>query len=471
MLFNSLRFLQFFLIVTTLYYLTPYRFRWLLLLIASCIFYMALLPVYILILFGIIIIDYTAARFIEGSEAARRKFYLGVSIALNLGVLFVFKYYNFFVGNVGQFCTAHHLPWHALPYLNIILPLGLSFHTFQAMSYTIEVYRGNQKAERHLGIYALYVMFYPQLVAGPIERPQNLLPQFHSNLPFNYANLLSGLRLMMWGLFKKVVIADRLSGYANPIFEHPTNYHNLQVLMGVLAFSIQIYCDFSGYTDIALGAARCMGFKLMTNFNRPYFATNIQQFWGRWHISLTTWFRDYVYVSLGGNRVGAWRRYLNVFIVFLLSGFWHGANWTFLIWGCAHAFCYFLYLPFAGRLKQYNGWFINISGWLITFSVVTLAWVFFRAPDFDTALLMLKRIFAADKDFYAFIQLDFFKTFSIVISILACLYVVIVEGITDPVLDWFNTRARYDLAFCCLTLFLILSFGVFKQQTFIYFQF
>jgi alginate O-acetyltransferase complex protein AlgI len=303
MLFNSFDFLRFFLIVTTLYYLTSFRLRWLLLLIASSIFYMALMPVYILILFGIIAIDYTTALFIEKAGGRQRKVYLGISIGLNLGVLFFFKYYNFFTTNVDQFCALHQIHTYVFPYLHIILPLGLSFHTFQAMSYTIEVYRGHQKAEQHLGIYALYVMFYPQLVAGPIERPQNLLPQFHSNIPFKYENLLSGLRLMMWGLFKKVVVADRLSGYANPIFDHPASYHNLQVLAGVLAFTIQIYCDFSGYTDMALGAARCMGFTLMINFNRPYFATNIQQFWTRWHISLSTWFRDYVYVSMGGNRV------------------------------------------------------------------------------------------------------------------------------------------------------------------------
>ena len=471
MLFNSLEFLVFFLVVTTLYYLTPSRLRWLLLLIASCVFYMALMPVYILILFGIIGIDYTTALFIDSAEGQRRKLYLAISITLNLGVLFFFKYYNFFAANVDRFCVVHHIATYTLPYLKIILPLGLSFHTFQAMSYTIEVYRGNQKAERHMGIYALYVMFYPQLVAGPIERPQNLLPQFHSYIPFSYQNLLTGLRLMMWGLFKKVVVADRLSGYANPIFDHPSSYHNLQVLMGVIAFSIQIYCDFSGYTDMALGAARCMGFTLMTNFKRPYFSTNIQEFWTRWHISLSTWFRDYVYVSLGGNRVGPLRRYINVFTVFVLSGFWHGANWTFLIWGFIHAFYFFIYLSVAGILKRYNGWMINLASGLLTFLAVTVAWIFFRAESLDKAWLMLSEVFAPDRAYYVFADLEFFKFFSILLSVLVCIYVVLIESITDPALLWFNDRVRADIAFCSFTMFLILSFGVFQQQTFIYFQF
>jgi alginate O-acetyltransferase complex protein AlgI len=273
------------------------------------------------------------------------------------------------------------------------------------------------------------------------------------------------------GLFKKVVVADRLSGYANPIFDNPGHYHNLQVLAGVLAFTIQIYCDFSGYTDIALGAARSMGFKLMENFNRPYFSTNIREFWTRWHISLSTWFRDYVYVSLGGNRVSRWRRHFNVFVVFALSGFWHGANWTFLIWGFIHAFYFFIYLSVADILRRYNGWFINAAGWLVTFFAVLLAWIFFRAESLDKAWLMLSKIFARDSAFYAFSELEFFKSFSIMLSVLVCLYVVVIEYIADPRLYWFNDRLKADIAFCSFTTFLILSFGVFQQQTFIYFQF
>src|SRR5678815_1064118 len=221
-----------------------------------------------------------------------------------------------------------------VPFLKIILPIGLSFHTFQAMSYTIEVYRGNQKAERNFGIYALYVMFYPQLVAGPIERPQNLLHQFYENHKFDYERVVNGLKLILWGFFKKLVIADRLALYVGAVYNNPTHHTGLSFIMATIFFAFQIYCDFSGYSDIAIGAAKVMGFKLMTNFNRPYFARSISEFWKRWHISLSTWFKDYLYISLGGNRVSVPRWYFNLFIVFLVSGLWHGANWTYIIWGC-----------------------------------------------------------------------------------------------------------------------------------------
>ena len=344
MLFNSLGFLIFFPCVTLLYFLLPHKFRWLHLLIASCIFYMAFIPVYIFILFFTIIIDYIAGIMIENSIGKNRKLFLTLSIVANVGVLAFFKYYNFFITNVNALFHSLNIAPGNIPLLSIILPIGLSFHTFQAMSYTIEVYRGNQKAERHFGIYSLYVMFYPQLVAGPIERPQNLLHQFKEEHKFDANNLLDGLRLMLWGFFKKVVIADRVAQYTNTVFNHPYEYHYLNLIIAVLFFSIQIYCDFSGYSDIAIGAAKTMGFDLMINFNRPYFSKNIQEFWRKWHISLSTWFRDYLYILLGGNRKGIKRLYFNVAVVFLLSGFWHGANWTYLVWGGLHTIFIFAYM-------------------------------------------------------------------------------------------------------------------------------
>ncbi len=283
MLFNSFQFLFFFPIVTLLYFLLPHRFRWLHLLIASCIFYMAFIPVYIFILFFTIVIDYIAGLMIEKESGSKRKLYLILSIAVNVGLLAFFKYYNFFTENVNDLLRLLHIAYHPIPLLNIILPVGLSFHTFQAMSYTIEVYRGNQKAERQFGIYALYVMFYPQLVAGPIERPQNLLHQFHEEHKFDSQYLLIGLRLMMWGFFKKLVIADRVAQYVNIVYAYPNEFHYLNLIIAVFFFGIQIYCDFSGYSDIALGSAQVMGFKLMTNFNRPFLnSVNIGEFWRRW---------------------------------------------------------------------------------------------------------------------------------------------------------------------------------------------
>ncbi len=335
MLFNSFHFLVFFILITTIYFALNHKYRWALLLISSCYFYMAFVPVYILILGFTIVIDYFAGILIERSVGKRRKSILIISLISNIGVLVVFKYYNFIIENFSHLLGSIGLNNH-LPYLSILLPIGLSFHTFQAMSYTIEIYRGKQLAERHFGIYALYVMFYPQLVAGPIERPQNILHQFFEKHDFDYIRVTDGLKLMMWGLFKKVVIADRLALFVNQVYDSPTNYQGIPLIIASVFFSFQIYCDFSGYSDLAIGAAKVMGFNLMKNFNRPYFSKTISEFWKRWHISLSTWFRDYLYIPLGGNRKAKYRWYYNLFITFLISGLWHGANWTYIIWGSLH---------------------------------------------------------------------------------------------------------------------------------------
>jgi len=332
MLFNSFTFLIFFPVVVAVYFAIPHRFRWAWLLAASCYFYMAFIPVYIFILFFLIAIDYVAGILIEGAEGTRRKWYLVMSIVANVGMLAVFKYFNFLNANARAVAEVFHWPY-GLPALNIILPIGLSFHTFQAMSYTIEVYRGRHKAERHLGIYAIYVMFFPQLVAGPIERPQNLIHQFREVHDFDYDRVTEGVKRMAFGLFMKVVIADRLADYVNPVYNNPYTYEGLTLVIATIFFALQIYCDFAGYSQMAIGAAEVMGFKLMRNFNRPYLSRSISEFWSRWHISLSSWFRDYLYIPLGGNRVAPLRWYYNLFVTFLLSGLWHGANWTFVIWG------------------------------------------------------------------------------------------------------------------------------------------
>jgi D-alanyl-lipoteichoic acid acyltransferase DltB (MBOAT superfamily) len=297
MLFNSIQFLIFFPAVTALYFGLPHRLRWAWLLAASCYFYMAFMPSYILILGFTIVIDYFAGLAIENAEGRRRKLFLAASLAANVGVLVVFKYFNFLNANLKGLAEA--LRWnYPVESLAILLPIGLSFHTFQAMSYTIEVYRGAQPAERHFGIYALYVMFYPQLVAGPIERPQNLLHQFREVHRFDYERVASGLRLMAWGFFKKIVVADRLAVPVNLVYGEPEKHTGLALLVATYFFAYQIYCDFSGYTDIARGAARVMGFELMKNFDRPYAARSVAEFWTRWHISLSTWFKDYLFFPL-----------------------------------------------------------------------------------------------------------------------------------------------------------------------------
>ena len=410
MLFNSLQFLLFFLVVTLAYYSLGWRGRWVLLLLASCYFYMVFKPAYIIILFLTIIIDYYAGIWIERTQGVRqRKWLLVISLISNIGILAFFKYFGFFTDSVVWLLDHLHLEGAAqtvqalsirvlnkvlaffgqqsatsFSLVDTILPIGLSFHTFQAMSYTIEVYRGHQKAERHFGIYALYVMFYPQLVAGPIERPQNVLHQFHTFFHYDFENVKAGLVQMAFGFFKKVVIADRMMLITNHAYGNPAQHNGLTLLVATLAFTIQIYCDFSGYSDIAIGAARTMGFTLMDNFKTPYFSRSIVEFWRRWHISLSTWFRDYLYIPLGGNRVSPARRYLNVFIVFLVSGLWHGASWNYIIWGGLHGGYQLMAnwrdkaLTSAGIKFPEENKLYQLLQVVLTFGLVMLTWVFFR---------------------------------------------------------------------------------------------
>ena len=403
MLFNSLEFLIFFPTVAALFFMTPHRFRWTVLLTASCVFYMFFRPAYILILFFTIGIDYVAALLIESAPTWRRKrAWLLLSLGANVLVLAIFKYFNFLNDNVkglaALFGVEYSMTW------DIVLPIGLSFHTFQAMSYTIEVYRGAQKAERRPGHLALYVMFFPQLVAGPIERPQNLLHQFDEPRRLDWALVLNGVNLIAYGLFKKIVVADRLALYVNAVYGDLANASTISVMLAVLFFSIQIYCDFSGYSDIAIGTARVMGFRLMQNFDRPYLSASVSEFWTRWHISLSTWFRDYLYVPLGGNRVGTQRWYANLMIVFLVSGLWHGASWTFVAWGALHGV--FLVVGIMTRdvrlrFKQRLGLtrvprLDRTLGIATTFALVSIAWIGFRAGSTADALTVLRKLLAFD---------------------------------------------------------------------------
>ncbi len=400
MLFNSFHFLFFFIVVTSFYFVLPHSKRWLLLLLSSCYFYMAFVPLYILILGFTIIVDYFAGIYIEKAHGKRRKFFLVCSLIANIGILCVFKYYNFINANFSFLLNGFGVS-NPIPYLSILLPIGLSFHTFQAMSYTIEVYRGNQQSERHFGIYALYVMFYPQLVAGPIERPQNLLHQFREKHHFDIDRIFEGLKIMIWGFFKKLVIADRLAIYVNGAYNNVAEQNGMTLLLATIFFSFQIYCDFSGYSDIAIGTAKVMGFNLMTNFRRPILSKSTGEFWKRWHISLSTWFKDYLYFPMGGSKVSVPRWYFNLMIVFLISGLWHGANWTYIIWGGINGF----YLVFAIITKKYTdkfNAFIRINKFprlkvcsqiLVTFLLISFSRIFFRARTVDDAITVIKKIF------------------------------------------------------------------------------
>lgn len=401
MLFNSIQFGFFFVIVTTLYFVLPHKYRWALLLAASCYFYMAFVPVYILILGFTIVVDYFAGIFIENRQGRKRKKFLIASLIANIGVLAVFKYYNFLDHNLTALLGSFRLE-NPIPYLNIILPIGLSFHTFQAMSYTIEVYRGHQKAERNFGIYALYVMFYPQLVAGPIERPQNLIHQFYEKHHFDPHRAIDGLKLMLWGLFKKIIIADTCATYVNDIFSNYQNLSGSVLLLGVVYFAFQVYGDFSGYSDMAIGAARVMGFNLMRNFNYPFFSRDVAELWRRWHISLSTWFRDYFYYPLGGSKGNKLFVIRNILIIFTVSGLWHGANWNYVIWGFLNG-VWFIPLFLLGinrkniEIVAQDRFLPNIKEIMqmsYTFLLFSLALIFFRSPSIEDSFVYSKILFS-----------------------------------------------------------------------------
>jgi len=490
MLFNSLEFALFFPFVTLLYFVLPHRVRWALLLGASAWFYMAFVPVYILILGFTILVDYVAGLLIENAAGRRRGWYLALSVLANVGVLAVFKYWNFLATNVNDVFLLFD-PQIQVPLLALLLPIGLSFHTFQAMSYTIEVYRGTQPAERNLGIYALYVLFYPQLVAGPIERPQNLLHQFREVHQFDADRVSAGLGRMLAGLFKKLVIADRLAIVVNGVYGDPTAYSAGTLLLATWLYAVQIYCDFSGYSDIALGAANVMGFRLMENFDRPYFATSIGDFWRRWHISLSTWFKDYLYVPLGGSRTTRWRHVRNLLVVFIISGLWHGAAWTFVIWGALHG-VYLACSVVTSRLRQQLvaalhlnrlGWGLTVLRTVVTFNLVSFAWIFFRARSLADANLIVRRLAAGA--WYTVLHpiavlasigggVSLLTSGEVAWSIVLCTLLFMIqmvrgERLVVPSLAagpvWLRWSAYYTMVL------MILLTGVFGRQSFIYFQF
>ena len=389
MLFNSFEFLLFFPSVCVIYFLLKTnRSRLWLLFFSSCFFYGFFILKYLLVLFLLIGIDFYAAQKIEASETQKKKkVFLLLSLVSNISILGFFKYCNFFIENVNLIAQVLH--WNtSLKLLQIILPIGLSFHTFQSMAYVLEVYWGRFKAEKDLLTYSIYVLYFPQMVAGPIERPQNIIPQLKQFHAFEYERMVTGFFLIAQGLFKKSVIADGLSSLVKLVFDQPTHFGFFVTATACMAFAFQIYCDFSGYSDIARGISRILGIELMRNFNKPYFARSISDFWRRWHISLSTWFRDYLYIPLGGSRHEKWRTSLNLLAVFSLSGLWHGANWTFVIWGALHG----VYLIIENLILKPLGqesW-SKLPAKLYVFSLVVITWIFFRAANISNAFLVLK---------------------------------------------------------------------------------
>jgi D-alanyl-lipoteichoic acid acyltransferase DltB (MBOAT superfamily) len=492
MLFNSWEFLLFFPIVLAVFYGLPHTHQWKWLLLTSCIFYMAFIPYYLLILLLIIVIDYLAAIYIESHYGRARYIGLAISVLVTCLVLFFFKYFNFAAKNLNWLSTYWGLNF-SIDYLNIILPLGLSFHTFQSLSYTIEVYRGNQKAERHFGIYALYVMFFPQLVAGPIERPQNMLHQFHAKNEFNEASFKSGLILLLWGLFKKVVIADSLATYVNPVFQDPSQFSSGSVIVAIVFFYFQIYCDFSGYTDIARGSARMLGFELMKNFNIPFMSISLTDFWKRWHISLSTWLRDYIYepLALRWRDAGIIGIAIALILTFLISGIWHGAEWTFLIWGFGHGIALAIELICSKIFKVKNRIFPKeigeIFGIFRTFILICVSYIFFRAQNLDNAVEIFRKIFISIPDLRSYIEGFKFINLSQVTIInhtfgdfLTAIFfifglIIIEKAHADGALmPAFRRLPRYfQIMLYQIFLIVLIVYGVWftKHASFIYFQF
>lgn len=502
MLFNSLEFLVFLPTVVGLHFLTPARWRWIGLLAASCLFYMWFVPEYILILAVTITLDYFVAIVMDRREGAARRAWLVAGIIANVAFLLFFKYFAFFDANLstiyGWFgATYERSAW------KILLPIGLSFHTFQSLSYLIEVYRRDQPVERHAGYLSLYVMFFPQLVAGPIERPQNLLHQLRTAHRFDLERTLSGAQLMIWGFFKKLVVADRLAVYVNQVYNDPHTYAGLPLIIATVFFAFQLYCDFSGYSDIAIGTARIFGVNLMENFRRPYFSASFSEFWRRWHISLSTWFRDYLYIPLGGNRVAGWRVYFNLMLVFTVSGLWHGANWTFVIWGALHGgyLCVERFLgSILARFRGARGGALTAAWtaagtsrpqeaptgaaqvWLhggikalriaFIFACVCFTYIFFRANAVDDAFYIAQNMFAQTRSNLFVFPLEELlrKTGLLVIALLVGLELLQSSArVQRRVERWRAYGAAY--VYYAALLAIIALAGVFYGSSFIYFQF
>ncbi len=432
MTFNSWEFLLFYPIVALLYFVLPKKLKWPMLLIMSYFFYgcyqFDLLP----LIMATTLVSWGASHIVHKSKSKFvRRLSLTVTLVVCFGVLFFYKYFDFLSGSVtGLIELFGGTPEPFM--LNLVLPVGISFYTFQTLSYVIDVYRGDVEPEKNPFFYALFVSFFPQLVAGPIERPGNLIPQLKESHKWSNENFVKGAKHMLVGFFKKICVADMISIYVNAIFNDAENATGLGIVIAVMLFAVQIYCDFSGYTDIAIGCSRIMGIRLMKNFDHPYVATSIKEFWSRWHISLSTWFKDYLYIPLGGNRCAKWRHLMNLFIVFLVSGLWHGAAWTFVIWGAIHGLYQVLgtltwkkrnaLLGKIGLSERSVG--IAVMRRMVTFALVCFAWIFFRANSISDVGLLLGKLFSADGWSVEFgkvmsgLKLDFASVIMTILSIL-----------------------------------------------------
>jgi len=473
MIFNSIAFQLFFCIVSLLYFLTPHKYRWGLLLAASYYFYISLKAEYAAILFATSSVTYLCALLMHlHARPSFKKALLIAGLSLNVGILCVFKYTGFIFSSLQDAMHFFSIQT-SLPTITIILPVGISFYVFRTISYLLEVYRGNMKPERHFGIFSLYVSFFPSLLAGPIDRAVTLIPQFYKKSEFDAARFLTGVQLILWGLFKKVVIADRLALYVDSVFNNVPHHQGLSFIVATYLYTFQIYCDFSGYSDIAIGCASILGLDLMQNFNLPYFSTTITEFWRRWHISLSTWFRDYLYIPLGGNRKGLLRTCANLMLTMSVCGLWHGANWTFILWGTLHGF--FLCLSrLTLQLRNQCTAFLKIPSALvafvrvvITFNLVAFLWIFFRASTIRDAVHIVLNLFCGWPKL--FVESSTLAHGALGISIL--ITVELCRKLNIVKISMRQWHCAFQYLIVCLLIFSIILFGVDSGSQFIYFQF
>lgn len=474
MLFNSIAFAIFLPVVFAIYWLVPHKFRMALLLITSYYFYMSWNPKYVVLILMTTIISFFSAKLIARQQnIIIKKIILIFTCVICLGVLLFFKYFNFISESVVTLLNAISLPVSPIT-LNVLLPVGISFYTFQTLSYVIDVYRGGEP-ENNLGVYATFISFFPQLVAGPIERTENLLPQIKSEKSFDYDTASYGLKLMAWGFFKKLAIADVTAKYVDAAYNSLHACTGFDLLIAIFFFTIQIYCDFSGYSDIAIGTAKLLGINLMTNFKSPYLSKSIKEFWSRWHISLSTWFRDYVYIPLGGNRCSKIKRDRNLIITFLISGLWHGANWTFVIWGGIHGIAQVLENRFVCANKNFSKT-VNIIKWLTVFAFCNLAWVFFRAQTLNDAIYVIETIIMDLKTpslfLYNTLGLEKINLVFILFSILV-LFIYDYLSLSRDVIKWISSKGIVLRWIIYLMLIWSILFYMPPSGTseFVYFQF
>lgn len=471
MLFNSLAFAVFLPIVFILYWALPHKYRYILLFLASYYFYMSWNVKYVALILFTTFVSYASGLLLKETSFQKKKtILLGLTLVASLGVLFFFKYSNLFLGTLGAICERFAISLHPAT-LQFMLPVGISFYTFQTLGYVIDVYRERVEPERNFIRYAAFIAFFPQLVAGPIERTENLLPQIGKEQFFSYEKASYGLKLMAWGFFKKLVIADTVGIYVDQVYSESHYFNGFSLFLATLFFAIQIYCDFSGYSDIAIGCAKLFGIDLMTNFKSPYFARSLKEFWSRWHISLSTWFRDYVYIPLGGNRVSSVKKHWNLIVTFLASGLWHGANYTFLLWGLFHG---------VGQVleKILGKWFAKFQNRLLTFFLVVLGWIFFRADTISEAFYVLSHMWIGISSPVNYVMngiRDFHMTpldgVSVIVPVIMLIVYDYVSLKTDPIsrISALSPKARWAVYYGFMLFFLL--FASFNAREFVYFQF